>query len=146
MKEKDKNLVEEKKKILLGLAVDFCDQNLDSDYKELVVKLIEKMSRKRTVPFLSGRIEIWAAASIYAIGQINFLFDKSSTPYQSSDDIANFFKTTKSSVSQKAKVIRDMFKMNYYDEEFSTKRMKQSNPFSKLMMVNGLIVPKDFFK
>jgi hypothetical protein len=35
------------------------------------------MSRKRNVPFLSGRMEIWTAAVIHALGSINFLFDTS---------------------------------------------------------------------
>jgi hypothetical protein len=35
------------------------------------------MSRKRNVPFLYGRMEIWAAAIIHALGSINFLFDTS---------------------------------------------------------------------
>ena len=47
------------------------------DYKQLCEKLIRKISRKRNVPFLSGRIEIWAAAIIHALGSINFLFDTS---------------------------------------------------------------------
>ncbi|NOR78038.1 MAG: hypothetical protein GQ523_06390 [Methanophagales archaeon] len=44
---------------------------------QLCEKLIRKMSRKRNVPFLSGRMEIWAVAIIHALGSINFLFDTS---------------------------------------------------------------------
>jgi len=45
------------------------------DYKQLSEKLILKMKRKRNVPFMTGRLEIWAGAIIYALGRINFLFD-----------------------------------------------------------------------
>ena len=100
------------------------------------------MSRKRTVPFLSGRMEIWAAAVVYALGSINFLFDKSFEPYATADDICNFFATSKSTTAQKSKVIRAMFKMGYYDPEFSTKHMQDNSPFSNLAMINGLIVDK----
>lgn len=31
-----------------------CDQYLDHEYKNLCIHLIEKMGRKRIVPFLSG--------------------------------------------------------------------------------------------
>jgi len=85
-------------------------------------------------------MEIWAASIIYALGQINFLFDKSFKPYVSSNDISNYFGTSKSTVSQKAKVIRDMFNMRYWDEEFSTTYIKEQNPFSNLVMINGIIV------
>lgn len=138
----NKDLIMEKKKLLIQLVSNFCDKNLDIEYKELCLKMIEKMSRKRTVPFLSGKIEIWAAAIVYAIGQINFLFDRSFEPYQSADDICNHFNTSKSTTSQKAKIIRDMFKLDYFDKEFSIQKLLDSNPLNDLVMVNGLIVPR----
>lgn len=142
-KKPDKEIKEEKTQLLIEMTASFSNEYLDEDYKELCEKLIRKMARKRIVPFLSGRIEIWAAAIIHALGSINFLFDNNFEPYASTDDICNFFRTSKSTTSQKAKIIRDMFKMNYYDEEFSTKFMKENNPFSEMTMVNGFIVPSD---
>jgi len=139
---RDKVLIEEKMQKLIEMTTGFCDEYLDEDYKQLCEKLIRKMSRKRNVPFLSGRIEIWAAAIVYALGSINFLFDQSFEPYASGDDICNYFGTSKSTTSQKAKVIRDMFKLGYWDREFSTSHMMQSSPFPNLVMVNGLIVDK----
>jgi hypothetical protein len=120
---------------------DFADRYLDEDYKMLCRKLIDKMSRKKQVPFLSGRLEIWAAAVVYALGQINFLFDKSFEPYVSATDLCNYFGTSQSTTSQKAKIIRDMFKMRYFDEKFSTKRMLRENPLNEFLMIDGLVVP-----
>jgi len=137
---RDKILIEKKMQKLIEITAGFCDAYLDEDYKQLCEKLIRKMSRKHNVPFLSGRMEIWAASIIHALGQINFLFDKSFKPYISSNDISNYFGTSKSTVSQKAKVIRDMFNMRYWDEEFSTTYIKEQNPFSNLVMINGMIV------
>jgi hypothetical protein len=138
----EKKMTEEKTQQLIGMTGSFCQQFLDEDYKQLCEKLIHKMSRKRAVPFLSGRMEIWAAAVVYALGSINFLFDKSFKPYATADDICNFFGTSKSTTSQKAQGIRNMFKMGYYDGEFSTHHMKENSPFSNFVMVNGLIVDK----
>jgi len=139
---KEKTIVEEKGQKLIETTAAFCKEYLDDDYRQLCEKLIGKMARKRNVPFLSGRMEIWAAAVVYALGSINFLFDKSFKPYITVDDICSYFGTTKSSTSQKAKLIRDMFKMGYYDKEFSTAHMKENSPFSNLVMINGLIVDK----
>jgi hypothetical protein len=33
-----------------------------------------------------------------------------------------------------------MFKMRYWDPEFSTTRMEEHDPFSNFAMINGLIV------
>ena len=126
---RDKNVIEEKTKTLIEMTAEFCITYLDEDYKQLCEKLIRKMSRKRNVPFLYGRIDIWAAAIVYALGQINFLFDRSFEPYANVEDICNYFGTSKSTTSQKAKLLRDMFKMGYWDSEFSTTNMKKSKPF-----------------
>ena len=142
-KKSDKEIKDEKTQLLIEMTASFSNEYLDEDYKELCEKLIRKMARKRNVPFLFGRIEIWAAAIIHALGSINFLFDNSFEPYASTDDICNFFSTSKSTTSQKGKVIRDMFKMNYYDKDFSTTYMNENNPYSEMTMVNGFIVPSD---
>lgn len=136
-----KEEINNKKKKLLELTGSFCAQKLDDDYSQLCQKLILKLGRKRDVPFKSGKIEIWAAAVIHAIGSINFLFDKSFEPYVTAEEICEYFGTKKSTVSNKARQIKDMFKMGYYDSDFSTQNMTENNPFNDMVMVNGLIVP-----
>ena len=140
----NKALIEEKMHELIKMTTGFCETYLDTDYKQLCENLIKKMSRKRNIPFFSGRLEIWSAAVVYAIGSINFLFDKSFKPYAAAEDICRYFGTTKSTTSQKAKVIRDMFGLRFWDKEFSTAHMKETDPFSDRVMVNGLIVDKKF--
>ena len=142
----DKTRINEKAHQLISLTTEFCEQHLDDEYEQLCEKLIRKMSRKRNVPYLSGGIEVWAAGVIYALGQINFLFDRSFEPYATHDDICDYFGTNKSTTSQKAKFIRDMFKMRYWNDEFSTDQNKKDMPFGKSMMINGLIVPMDILK
>jgi len=105
---------------LLRLTGEFCDEYLDEEYKQLAEKLILKMKRKRQVPFLYGRASTWAASIIYALGQINFLFDGSSEPHVAARDIPAYFGLSQSTVGQKAKKIRDMFGLRYWDPEFST--------------------------
>lgn len=128
---------------LTELTAAFCRAHINQEYETLCQKLIDKMARKRTVPFLSGRIEIWAAAVVYAIGSINFLFDKATQPYVTPDAICEHFGVSKSTVGQKAKLIRDMFKMGHYDANFSTQHMALTNPFANLTLVNGFLVSRD---
>jgi len=137
----NRELVQQKKETLIQMTDGFADSYLDENYKMLCQKLINKMSRKRQVPFLSGKLEIWAAAVVYALGQINFLFDKNFEPYVSATDLCDYFGTNQSTTSQKAKKIRDMFKMRYFNEEFSTERMKNDNPLNEFVMINGFVVP-----
>ena len=124
----------------MELTGSFCTQNLDEDYAHLCEKLILKLGRKRDIPFKIGKIEIWAAAVVYAIGSINFLFDKSFEPYITATEISDYFGTKNSTVSAKAKQIKDLFKMGYYDSEFSTQKMTESNPYNSFVMVDGFVV------
>ncbi|MGO4886149.1 DUF6398 domain-containing protein [Anaerobacillus sp. MEB173] len=138
-----KEKVEEKKAELLKLTLEFSKKYLNQEYIDVIQKLINKMARKREVPFLTGRIEIWAAAVIHALGTINFLYDKSSQPYISATDIYDYFGTKQSTTSQKSKKIRDMFNMGYFDQNFSIQSVNQQSPYNNLSIVNGLIVPQD---
>ncbi len=137
----DKKEIKEREKKLLEMTGIFCSQKLDDDYFQLCEKLIKKMGRKREVPFKRGKLEIWAAAVVYTIGSINFLFDKSFEPYMTAQQISDYFGTKNSTVSNKARQIREMFNLTMFDNEFATEHMNKTNPFNDLVMVDGLIVP-----
>ncbi len=138
-----KNEIKEKELILFDLVGSFCVKNLDDDYRNLCEKLVLKLGRKRDVPFKRGKLEIWAAAIVYAIGSINFLFDNSFEPHMTAKQISDYFGTKNSTVTNKAKQIKDMFKLSHFSPEFSTKRMEKDNIFNDLVMIDGLIVPID---
>jgi len=137
----NKEEIKNKEKRLIKLTGAFCAQKLDDDYYQLCEKLIKKLGRKRDVPFKKGKIEIWAAAVVYAIGSINFLFDKSFKPYMTAEQISDYFGTKNSTVSNKARQINEMFDMGHFSPEFSTRHITENNPFNDIVMVDGFIVP-----
>lgn len=136
----EKEKIETISQELISLTGEFCDAYLDDEYKQLSEKLILKMKRKRQVPFLLGRVNTWAAGVIYALGQINFLFDRDSEPHVAPGDIAEYFGIAPSTAGQKAKKIRDMFKLSYWSPEFSTQAMQHHNPFKRMVMSDGFIL------
>lgn len=130
-----------KEAALLEMTSAFCAKKLDEEYLQLCEKLIKKLGRKRDVPFQRGKLEIWAAAVVHTIGSINFLFDKSFEPFQTADQISAYFGAKKSTVSNKARQIMDMLKIEPFSPDFSTQRMIDGNPFNQMVMVDGFIVP-----
>jgi hypothetical protein len=140
----DKQQLQAKQLEIIELVKGFCTEKLDEEYFRLSEKLIQKLGRKRHVPFETGQSQIWAASVIHALGSINFLFDKSSQPYVSIDEINDYFGTKKTTSGSKSKQIRDMLKLQMWDTEFSTTRMSSRNPFANLVMVDGLLLHKDF--
>ena len=138
-----KKEIKSKEKQLLDMVESFSEEHINEEYREICSNLVKKMGRKHDVPFKRGKLEIWASAVIYAIGQINFLFDKSFEPYVTPDEICDYFNTKKSTVADKARQIRDMFNIGHYDKEFSTENLKDSNPMKDMIFTgDGLIVPK----
>ena len=137
-----KEKLKEKVNRITELATSFCIQKINKDYSELVEMLIGKLSRKRPSPLLRGKEEIWAAGIVHAIGQTNFLYDRSFQPFVSFDELNDFFGTKKSSVGNKAADIRKMFKINRLSSfDFMTKNQKDDNILYNSVMVDGYIVP-----
>lgn len=136
-------MIEDKKLRLIDMVSAFCDENLNEEFRHLSVKLVEKMSRKHTVPFKRGKLENWASGIIYALAQINFLFDTSSEPHTSPDEICDYFNTKKSTTSNKARDIRKMFDLGHFNEEFSTIEILANRPVY-LKDENGFIIPEEF--
>ena len=133
----------EKEVQIIQLVNSFCMENLNEEYNEICVNLVKKLGRKHNVPFKRGKLEIWASSIIYAIAQINFLFDKSSTIHITPDTICNFFNTNKSTVSNKAHTIRDMCNLGPFDKEFSPDYILDSIPNAVVDPDSGLIIPID---
>ena len=74
------------------------------------------------------------------MGSINFLFDKSQTPHLSGDDLSRLTGVAKSTLGNKAKVIRDALKINQLSTEYWRREMVERSPLPWMIMVNGLIV------
>ncbi|QEK12057.1 hypothetical protein FQB35_06540 [Crassaminicella thermophila] len=53
----------------------FCDENLNEEYKEMSLKLCEKLNKMNPSPLLKGRSKSLACGIVHAIGFVNFLFD-----------------------------------------------------------------------
>jgi len=136
----DKAAIAAKTNQLIELTNAFSDSYLDDDDKQLCEKLIRKMARKRVVPFMSGKPETWAAGVVHALGMINFLFDRSFEPYVSTADLAAHFGVGQSTVHQKSKTIRDMFKMRRSDLEWMTEYMASRNPLAYFVIIDGIPV------
>lgn len=136
----DKKELKEREAKIIELAVNFCNEKLDEECATLCTQLIQKLGRKRTNPLQSGRLEIWAAAAVYTICNINFIFSKDSRLSLTSYDICEYFGTSNSTTAQKSKTIKDLLKISQlYDPNFSLKEIAEHIPFSHLRMSNGFI-------
>jgi hypothetical protein len=125
---------------VIKLTDKVCADLLDEEYADLARQVVAKLARKRPSPLQSGRATTWAGGVVWALGQVNFLFDPSSKPYVAHDDLADAFGLSKSTLGQKAKQIRDMLKMTWGVPEFLRAERIDDNPMIWFIMVDGLML------
>ncbi|MEN9674923.1 MAG: hypothetical protein RIS76_819 [Verrucomicrobiota bacterium] len=119
---------------LLRLTAAFCQAHLNPEYETLCAKLVREACGQGSSRFSSGTPASRAAGVVHAICTTNFAFDKSQKPHVRSPQIAQFFKVSPTTVSQKSKILRDEFRIRHWDPEFSTVDMQQRNPLRLLGM------------
>ena len=122
------------------LIIKFCDDKLNDEYKSLCLRLLEKLCRKRPSPLLGGRINTWAAGIVYAIGQNNFIFDKTQEINMTASELASGFGISASTASSKAAELRKMFQIDYFNVEWQLSELIEGNPAIWMVKINGFIV------
>jgi Domain of unknown function (DUF6398) len=125
---------------VIKITDEVCAKLLDAEYTALARQVVAKLARKRPSPLLSGRRATWAAGVVYALGQVNFLFDPSREPYRTADELGDAFGVAKTTMGSKAKQVRDMLKMDYITPEFVRADVAGDNPAVWFIEVDGLVI------
>jgi len=126
--------------VIIGLIDEFCKEYLNEEYAVLCRKLAEKLARKRPSPILSGSPNIWASGIVRTVGWVNFLHDKSQTPYMRLSDIDAVFGISESSGAAKLAAIRKMLKIYQLDPNWSLPSRLADNPMVWMIEFNGIMI------
>jgi len=118
----------------------FCDEKLNEEYKEICLRALAKLCRKRPSPLMTGKAQTWACGIIYAICSSNFIFDKSQPLNMTANEIAEWFNLSKSTAGNKAAEINKLLDLSYFNTEFQLKKHVDENHMIWYLKVNGLIV------
>lgn len=129
--------MQERFRVLTALADDFCRQHLNDAYADLARKALAALCRKRPSPVTKGRADIWACAVVYALGQVNFLSDRSQKPYMASEDLCRLFGVAPSTAGNKAKQVRDLLGMHRFDHRWMLPDRIGESPMTWMVSVNG---------
>ncbi len=125
---------------IVEISNQYCKACLNEEYAQLARKATATLCRKRPSPLATGNVKTLAGAIVYALGQINFLFDKNNKPYASADDFVNWFEISKSTLQGKAKSIREALKVKMFDHEWMLDSLIQQCSTIWFLQVNGFIV------
>jgi hypothetical protein len=125
---------------ITGMTDAVCTEHLSEEYAQLCRKMAATLARKRPSPLTRGRTETWACGIAYALGSVNFLFDKTQTPHMSAGDLCALFGVAKSTGSAKSREIQDMLDITLLDPRWCPPSKLADNPMAWMIQVNGLIV------
>ena len=103
-----------------GLLVDFCGRFLTYDVTTRVFRLCDRLDLGTEFSLNRGRPEIWAAAIVYAVSQVNDLVDSDAPPGVSAVDIHAFFGTKPDTVRGKARQIRHGLSIHFGHPAYCT--------------------------
>ncbi|MFQ5630969.1 MAG: DUF6398 domain-containing protein [bacterium] len=126
----------------------FCEQYLSEEIQGYAFKLCETLGRKRKVDISKGKKEVWAAAIVYVIARLNFLFDKENEFHITHDLVNDFFQTKKSTIGNKATQIEKLCHLAIGEEGYCSPEITDAFTFyqtpegfilSKSMVDRGLI-------
>lgn len=124
---------------LSSLTDRFCEEHLDREYADLARYAIAALCRKRPSPLTSGHSQTWACAVLYALGQVNFLSDRSTAPYMAMADLCSHFSIAPSTGGNKAKLVRKALGMRQFDYNWTLPSRVENTSIPWLIEVNGLI-------
>lgn len=120
---------------IVELTDPFCDEHLDDEYKMLCRGMAMSICQKGS-PVRSGKPTSWAGGIIHTLGQINFLTDPGQTPHMTTAQLAERIGVSASTLSSKAKVIRDGLGIIMFDPSWCLPSKLENNPF---MMAAGMM-------
>lgn len=125
---------------IITLTDQVCKAHLNDEYADLARKLTAKLARKRPSPLSSGQAKSWACGVVYALGQVNFLFDSAQDPHIPAATLCELFGVAASTGGNKAKTVRDAVGMSRFDAEWMLSRMIDESPFAWTIAVDGYIL------
>jgi hypothetical protein len=91
---------------------------LDVECAGLCRRVVGELGRTRPSPLTRGDLYIWAAGVVYAVGNLNFVFDPTQTPHATADQLCGWLGVKKTTMANKSRLIRDTLSLSHLDEEF----------------------------
>jgi hypothetical protein len=129
----------ERVEAIKGMIMDFGRTRLNTMYTGFALGLCDRIARMRKLSIQRGRIEIWAAAIVYVIARLNFLFDPENEVNVTADEVCGFFNTKKTTVGNKAGVIQKACNLYLGNTEFSAPEIVDMFTFYETE--EGFLVP-----
>lgn len=132
--------LQERYKSIVSQTDAICRQRLSEEYAELCRRMAAALCRKRFSPLEGGQAASWACGIAYAVGSVNFLFDKTQNLHLTAQELSGLFGVSQSNAAAKATQIRKLLGLVPFHPEWSLPSRVDDNPLVWMLSVNGVIM------
>lgn len=124
-------------KEIVALTTSVCLKHLNQEYADLSRKAAHHLCQNRAARITSGKPKSWAAAIVYALGQVNYLTDSSLTPYMAMSELCGLFGVSQQTASTKAREIRELLDMYPLQPPWAVKSILEQTGMPWLVLMDG---------
>jgi tetratricopeptide (TPR) repeat protein len=114
-----------------NLIRSFSKRNLTEEEEEICLHIWKKLTRKRNMDITRSRPDIWAGAVIWSFCRVNFKYEEGINL----ENVCAFFTNKKSTIGNKAGEIIKILKIDYFNTEFSTRKIQEHDPLKFITSV-----------
>lgn len=125
---------------IVAITEVFCKKYLNDEYALLARQAIAALCRKRSFSFSEQRLNSLACGVVYALGIVNFLFDKTQSPHMKATDLCQAFAVSKSTGKAKANMVLALLKTGQFDTTWILPSRLDDHPMAWMIMFNGYII------
>jgi len=132
--------MQERAGAVIAVTDEVCLRDLDAEYARLARRLVARLARERPSPLTRGDPRIWAAAVLYVLAQVNFLFDRSQSPHMSATKLAAAAGVKQTTMANKAGMINRSLDIGIFEPELTRTAMLEQHPLAWIVELDGLLV------
>lgn len=125
---------------ITDMTDEVCDEHLGEEYADLAREMTAALSRKRPSPLERSQTASWAAGVLYALGQVNFLFDPNEEPHMGATALCDAVGVSQSTGQRLARNIREALDLQPLDPDWTLSSKVEENPMAWMIQVNGMFV------
>jgi len=127
---------------ILRLTDSFCAEHLDAEYGHTCRQLVARLARRRPTPLARGDPRVWAAAAIYTVGSLDFLFHPSSEPHINVRQLSALTGVPRSTLAARARQIRDLLGLRPMDPRLRRRQLLSEHPYAWPADPDGTAMPR----
>ncbi len=124
---------------VVALIKGFCSTHLNDEYAVLCLQAVDKLARKKSHLLSKGKANAWACGIVRAIGNANFLGDKSFLPYMKVKDIDKYFSVGNSTAGAKTREIEKLLGISAMDYRWNVPSFMEMNDMIWYVQIDGFI-------